>query len=286
MKIMVLLAVMSTMLATGYARGSVKDTVISDLPSSTYLNVAYGSDPKQVMDVYLPAGRNVSSTKVMFLIHGGSWSGGDKSTFSGYVDSLKRHLPTYALVNINYRLANFSQNKFPTQENDIKAAITAVISKAGDYNISNKAVLLGASAGAHLALLQAYKYMDPVQIKAVVSFFGPTDIADMYNFPAYPQVPQLLQLLLGGTPSSNPEVYRQSSPINFVTQQTCPTLIFQGGRDLLVNPKQATLLEDTLKKAGVVSELIVYPNEGHGWHGLSLGDSFEKIGEFLKENVE
>lgn len=286
MKIMVLLAVMSSILSATYVKGAVADTTISGLPPTTYSNVAYGSDSKQVMDIYLPAGRTSLSTKIIFLIHGGSWSGGDKSTFSAYVDSLKKHLPDYALVNINYRLANFSQNKFPTQENDIKAALTAVINKADDYNISHKVVMLGASAGAHLALLQAYKYSDPVQVKAVVSFFGPSDITDMYNFPAYPQVPQLLQLLLGGTPSSNPEIYRQSSPINFVTQQTCPTLIFQGGKDLLVNPKQATLLEDTLKKAGVVNELIVYPNEGHGWRGLSLGDSFEKIGEFLKENVE
>ncbi|MEJ7768682.1 MAG: prolyl oligopeptidase family serine peptidase, partial [Chitinophagaceae bacterium] len=178
------------------------------------------------------------------------------------------------------------QNKFPTQENDIKSALTTFMSKTGDYNISRDVVLLGASAGAHLALLQAYKYTDPVKVKAVVSFFGPTDIADMYNSPAYPQVPELLQLLLGGTPTSDPEVYRQSSPISFVTTETCPTLIFQGGKDLLVNPRQATILEDTLKKAGVITELIIYPDEGHGWRGLSLGDSFEKIGDFLKENVE
>lgn len=286
MKTFVLLALMSNFISSCSVRGAITDTTISDLPSTTYSNVAYGADPKQVMDIYLPAGRSGSSTKIVFLIHGGSWSGGDKTSFYSYMDSLKKHLPDYALVNINYRLANFTQNKFPTQENDIKSALTTFMSKTGDYNISRDVVLLGASAGAHLALLQAYKYTDPVKVKAVVSFFGPTDIADMYNSPAYPQVPELLQLLLGGTPTSDPEVYRQSSPISFVTTETCPTLIFQGGKDLLVNPRQATILEDTLKKAGVITELIIYPDEGHGWRGLSLGDSFEKIGDFLKENVE
>ena len=50
--------------------------------------------------------------------------------------------------------------------------------------ISDKFVLLGASAGGHLSLLHAYKYTTPVKIKAVVDFFGPTDLVDMYNNPA------------------------------------------------------------------------------------------------------
>ncbi|HZG23471.1 MAG TPA: prolyl oligopeptidase family serine peptidase, partial [Chitinophagaceae bacterium] len=121
---------------------------------------------------------------------------------------------------------------------------------------------------------------------AVISFFGPTDIEDLYNFPAYPQVPQLLELLLGGSPTSNPAIYKQSSPVTFITSQSCPTLLFQGGKDLLVTPKQSALLKDKLTAAGVVNELIVYPNEGHGWHGNNLGDSFQKITRFLSAHVD
>jgi acetyl esterase/lipase len=286
MKIMALLAVMTNILSVGCARAGVKDTVISDLPSSSYQNVAYGPDPKQVMDIYLPQGRTTTSTKVLFLIHGGSWSGGDKYTFQGYVDSLKKFLPDYALVNVNYRLANFSTNKFPTQENDVKAAITQVMDRADEYQVSKNIVLLGASAGAHLALLHAYKYTEPAKPLAVISFFGPTDIEDLYNFPAYPQVPQLLELLLGGSPTSNPTIYKQSSPVTFITSESCPTLLFQGGKDLLVTPKQSALLKDKLTAAGVVNELIVYPNEGHGWHGNNLGDSFQKITRFLSAHVD
>jgi dipeptidyl aminopeptidase/acylaminoacyl peptidase len=62
--------------------------------------------------------------------------------------------------------------------------------------------------------------------------------------------------------------------------------LFQGGKDLLVTPKQSALLKDKLTAAGVVNELIVYPNEGHGWHGNNLGDSFQKITRFLSAHVD
>ncbi len=124
MKRMVLLAVMSNLLTGNFI--SAENKVTRDLPSSTFLNVAYGDDPKQVMDIYLPAGRSAFTTKVMLLIHGGGWSGGDKHSFVTYIDSLKNYLTDYAFVNINYRLANYSHNKFPAQENDIKAALSYV----------------------------------------------------------------------------------------------------------------------------------------------------------------
>src|ERR1044072_2498602 len=103
MKIIVLLAFIHVVFFTVPVKAAVKDTTLS-LPSSVYTNVAYGPDPKQVMDVYLPAGRSVHSTKILFLIHGGSWSGGDKNGFKTYIDSLNNHLKDYAFININYRL--------------------------------------------------------------------------------------------------------------------------------------------------------------------------------------
>lgn len=275
---------MSTVLSENCER-SAANIPVSNLPSSTHLNVAYGSDPKQVLDVYLPAGRTTASTKVMFLIHGGGWSGGDKSSFGSYIDSLKNYLTDYAFVNINYRLANYTDNKFPTQENDIREAIRFVTKKFADYSVSDKVVLLGASAGAHLALLQAYKYTEPVKTQAVVSFFGPADMEFIYNNPVNPQVPFMLQILMGGSPEQKPEIYRQSSPINFVTNQSCPTLLLQGGKDPVVDPRQASILKQKLESAGVPNKLIVYPAEGHGWGGPSLGDSFRHIGAFLNRYV-
>ena len=251
----------------------------------TMLNQSYGSNAQHKMDVYLPAGRSTATTKVMILIHGGGWNAGDKSDFNAYVDSLKKREPTYAIFNINYRLAN-APDLFPAQEQDVKAAIEFIYDKRTEYRISDKFVLIGASAGGHLALLQGYKYSTPVKPKAIVDFFGPTELVDLYNNPPHPLVPLLLNTVTGATPASNNTLYTQSSPVNFVTAQSPPTIILHGGLDIVVSPSQSSLLNTKLNTAAVVHQYVFYPLEGHGWVGANLTDSFNKIQAFLAANVQ
>ena len=252
--------------------------------SVTMLNVSYGSNAQQKMDVYLPSDRSTTNTKVMILIHGGGWNSGDKSDFNAYVDSLKRREPSYAIFNINYRLAN-APDVFPAQEQDVKAAVEFIYNKRSEYLISDKFVLVGASAGAHLALLQGYKYSTPVKPKAIIDFFGPTDLVEMYTNPTTQLVPILLNAVTGATPTTNNNIYTQSSPINFVTAQSPPTIILHGGTDIVVSPSQSSSLNVKLSMSGVVHEYIVYPTEGHGWVGANITDSFNKIQAFLAANV-
>ncbi|HEU4575530.1 MAG TPA: alpha/beta hydrolase [Chitinophagaceae bacterium] len=258
----------------------------STLQASTIKNLAYGTDPQQKMDVYLPAGRSSSSTNVMILIHGGAWVEGDKSDFDLYVDTLKKRLPGYAFFNINYRLATGTANFFPTQENDVKAAIELIAQKLTEYQISDKVVLLGASAGGHLALLQGYKYASPIKPAAIIDFFGPTDMAAMYNNPVNPLTVPIINAIIGGTPGEQPDLYYQSSPIHFVDAHSPPTMILQGGMDDLVAVSQSTSLQSKLQDFGVLNQYVFYPNDGHGWDGEDLTDSFDRIVAFLAETVK
>ncbi len=255
------------------------------LAEKTILDTSYGTDGQQKMDVYLPAGRDTSSTKLIILVHGGAWNQGDKSDFATYIDTLKKRLPGYAIININYRLATGSANFFPTQENDVRAAIDTIYNRRTQYAISDKFVLLGASAGGHLALLQAYKNFSPVAIKAVVDFFGPTDLVDMYNNPVNPLIPVILLQVTGGNPSSLPAIYHDSSPLNYVAAQSPPTIILQGGADIVVSPSQSDNLNAKLQTFGVVHQYVYYPTENHGWTGPDLTDSFDKITAFINANV-
>jgi len=252
--------------------------------AETNFNVAYGVDSMQRMDIYLPANRSDKTTKSIVLIHGGGWNAGSKNDFASQIDTLQKRFPDFAIFNIDYRLAT-SSTIFPTQENDVKSAIDFIAANATTYGVNkNEMALLGVSAGAHLALLQAYKY-DNVKIKAVIDFFGPTDLTAMYNKPWHSMIPYLLQMLTGTTPSANPKVYQQSSPAYFVNAQTAPTLILQGGSDQIVNPSQSRLLKEKLEKAGVEHELVIYPRERHGWQGANLRDSFDRIEAFLKKQM-
>lgn len=273
----------------------VAPTLVTPIPitASTLTNIAYGTDALQKMDVFLPANRTTTSTKVMIVIHGGGWSLGDKTDMASYVESLKTRLPDYAFFNVNYRLRTGGFNAFPTQEQDVKALTDFIYSKRAEYIISDKFVLLGASAGAHLALLQAYKYAIP-KIKAVVDLYGPTDLIDMYNNPASIFAPSdsVAKIVTGtatGTPTSNTTnaaLYNSSSPINFVTAQSPATIIFHGELDILVRPSQSTSLIAKLVLNNVVNKYQAYPTENHAYQGASLLDTFEKTIAFLNTNVQ
>ena len=252
--------------------------------ASTQLNYSYGADPLQKMDVYLPEGRSAATTKMIILVHGGAWTQGDKSDFTPYVDTLKKRLPGWAIVNINYRLATGTANFFPVQEQDMKAAVDLIYSKRAEWLISDKFVLLGGSAGGHLVTLQAYKYSSP-SIKAVIDFFGPTELVDMYNNPPTPLIPLLLTQVIGGTPLTKASLYQSSSPMNFVTAQSAPTIIFHGGMDVVVSPSQSVMLKNKLTTVAVVNQYFFYPTEPHGFSTATMTDCFNKIAVFLSAHV-
>jgi acetyl esterase/lipase len=249
-------------------------------------NISYGSDAAQTMDVYLPKGRSEDSTRVFVLVHGGAWVSGDKSDISSFVPALQQRFPGYAIVNINYRLATETANHFPAQENDMKAAVDFLAQKSGDYHISPKFVLLGASAGAHLALLQAYKHDTP-EILAAVDFFGPVDLVQLYNlFPSGSFNQLAFEVILNGTPSTNASLFNQSSPVNFVSAQSPPTIIFHGTADDLVPIEQSIKLQEKLSSAGVPNRMVQYQGLGHDvWPATIMNDAFDKIKLFLQEHV-
>lgn len=262
-------------------------TGVQAVAEKTITNVAYASaDTAQRMDVYLPANRNTTSTKVLIIIHGGAWTSGDKTEFNEYIPVFKERLPDYAIFNINYRLGVLpATNVFPTQENDVKTAFNFITGKSDEYLFNKeKLAVLGASAGGHLALLQTYKNATP-KVKALVDMFGPTDMAALYGAYSTSPITQLgLQLLMGGTPATNVAIYQSSSPINFVAAQSAPTLILHGGQDPIVPIVQSTTLKTKLATAGVVATMVVYPAEGHGWTGASLTDTYNQIVQFLNQN--
>lgn len=261
----------------------------------TILNVGYGTDPLQKMDIYLPANGSAATTKVIIALHGGGWREGDKVDLQNFVsinfiDTLKKRLPDYAIFNINYRLSNGITNLFPTQENDVKAAVEFIFSKSAEYALSNKYVLIGASAGAHLAMLQGYKYTVPVKPKAIISFFGPGDLTEMYNNPAggITGISTILALTIGKTPAQDPALYNSSSPATFINTTSVPTILFHGGADPLVNPSQSELIKNKLTAAGINNQYTLYPGKGHGddWGSALYADAFNKIQIFLAANVQ
>ena len=248
------------------------------------MDASYGEDLRQKMDIYLPEGRTRASTTTVVFIHGGGWVEGDKSDMTPFVDTLRKLMPGYAVVNMNYRLAyNNSVNIFPTQENDVKSAIEHYLSRAEEYLVSDDLVLLGASAGGHLAMLHAYKNDPDGHVRAVVDFFGPFDLAALWNNGIIQQL--ILYGATGSLLADNPALYASSSPSEYVTGNAPPTIALQGGADPLVPPSQTSQLIAALDDAGVANQLVYYPGERHGWTGAHMVDSFRKILTFISDHT-
>ena len=201
------------------------------------------------------------------------------------VDSLKKRLPNYAFINLNYRLAvNNAINVFPTQENDVKTAIELYLSKSSTYEISKDIIVLGASAGAHLAMLHSYKNDPDKHVKVVVDLFGPTDLVAAWNEGFLQQF--ALTVVTGKTYAQDPAIYTQSSPVSFITAQSPPTIAFHGGMDIVVNPAQTNLLIAKLNSMGVPNQFVFYPNEGHGFSQANNIDAITKTLIFISKYVK
>jgi acetyl esterase/lipase len=251
------------------------------------MNVSYGSDTANKIDIYLPRGRDSVNTKAILFIHGGSWSNGDKSDFNSAIAAIRPKLPDYAIFNINYRLARSEGSRFPTQPTDVASAVQFIHSKAKEFHInSNKLCLVGASAGAHLALLEAFKNNQNGRVKAVVDLFGPTNMKTLYqDHPVPDQARPVIVNFLGATPSTDANIYVQASPLNFVSAQSVPTKIFHGSDDIVVPIAQSLSLKAKLEQNNVKVDMTTYQGEGHGWYGDNLADTYQKTVDFIKENV-
>lgn len=242
-------------------------------------NVAYGDDDQQLYDIYLPDIRN-ENTKVIVLIHGGGWTSGDKTSMDQIKDRLLIDFPDYAVVNMNYRLASLGVSPFPMQLNDITLMLNHLIANQVNYNISTNIAFIGNSAGAHLALLWSYNYDIENNVNMVASIVGPTNLADdAYNDNPQFQLPQILAYFGINATTEFLETY---SPLHQVKATSPPTILFYGGNDGLIPTSQGIDLDAKLTELNVVHEFTLYPNEGHGWTGNSLFDTWTKLSAFLE----
>ncbi len=67
-----------------------------------------------------------------------------------------------------------------------------------------------------------------------------------------------------GLPWENAEAWERMSPFNFVANVVTPTLIMGGDHDWNVPIQNSEQLYQALRRLGVETQLVVYPNEHHG----------------------
>ena len=114
-------------------------------------DVPYGSDERQRFDVYGPV--HVKDAPVIFMVHGGAWSLGDKAARAVVENKVARWVPKgFIFISTNYRL--LPQADPIEQARDVARALAVAQDKVASWGGDRgKFILMGHSAGAHLVLL-------------------------------------------------------------------------------------------------------------------------------------
>ena len=275
----------STIISIGFFSCSSDDSdsvIVEPLMAYEEFNIPYGNESDQVFDLYLPSARTIN-TKVLILIHGGGWTSGDKTDMDAFKEFIIQQVPGYAVVNMNYRLADDNNQPYPMQINDITSVVNFLISNQENYIISEDIGFVGISAGAHLSLLWSYAFDTEHKVNMVCSVVGPTNFTD----PAYLNNtdPDLQEIINTFVTDTSTEFLEEVSPFHKASLTSPPTILFYGGEDPLIPATQGTAMREKLEELNVINEFTLYPNEGHGWTGFNLLDTTIKLKAFIETHL-
>jgi len=240
------------------------------------------------VDIYTPPGKPTGAPGVL-LIHGGSWSGGDRTQLRGYGILLGRL--GYLCVACEYRLSG--EAAWPAQIHDVKAALRWMRANADQLGLDPARVAVsGNSAGAHLALVAGGTPNLPTfegtggnpgtdtTVGAVISFYGPSDFgSDPKN------VQGAIAQLMG--PNVTAETLRGASPVTYTSAGYPPTLLIHGNGDELVDPESSFRVYRELAKAKVPVELHMYEGLPHAFDSSPIygRQSADIIANFLARHL-
>lgn len=253
-----------------------QETVVvkSDIP---YL----GSDRKEKLDAYLPSPDFPRPRPAVIFIHGGGWTGGSKS------DGRSKEFCTaladrgYVAFSIDYLLNKASKDEagktrvdsvaWPQNFHDCKTAVRFVRKYAAEFGVDPERIaVMGASAGAHLAMLVAATkgsaqwnhggmYPDESnEVAAVIEFYGRHDVT----------VDRRMHFA-GATPEETEANVIAASPVTHMTSQMPPVLAVQGDADQIVPVSYGRRLNERLKELNVPCDYIEIPGAEHAF-GLTL----------------
>jgi acetyl esterase/lipase len=253
-------------------------------------------------DLWRPAACAPSSLGLIYA-HGSGWRVGDKDlgtrAFFGRLAG-QGHM----VLDIAYSL--WPSAGLPAMVAEVNQSILWLKENGPAYGVkADRVVVMGGSAGAHLALLAAYTPGESAfrpagaagdtSVRGVVAFYPPVDLVEMQeegresarSAPSLVarisqamlnrifrvqdkgdrngQSLDLMTEMLGGTAAEMPDTYRLLSPISHVGAHCPPTLLLQGSDDLFGLAPGARRLHERLRAAGVPAALIEFPHTEHGF---------------------
>lgn len=273
---------------------------IKHLPDNRiFLNEHYAGNrnKRQTYDLVFPKDAK-GDLGLVLCIHGGGWVQGDKEEYTENLFQVSEEKGVAAAC-MNYRYAA-KDVSFEDMLDDITSALSAIKAKGEKYGVNfNKVLLTGISAGAHLSLLYGYTKKDvaPIEPACIVELCGPTDFENPFFYSVENRVGAAVGVEYFRNIISNGinfdidldnfdtarEAMKKYSPINFIDENTIPTVFGHGEIDDIVPYQNSLDLDKKLTEFNVEHTFISFPNSNHGCED---GESRSKIMKIFFEYID
>ena len=222
--------------------------------STVQAGLAYGAEPRQKLDVYVPREAHGPLPVVVFF-YGGNWVAGERADYA----FVGRALAAHGIVAVipDYRL--FPEVRYPDFLDDAAGAVAWTARDIARYGGDpSQLFVMGHSAGAYNAAmvaldasLLARQGLSPATLRGWIGMAGPYDFIPVENPTTRPV------FLFPNTPPA-------SQPIMHVSADAPPALLIAARRDTLVEPMRNTGgLAMRLRAAGVGVEEVYYDGVSH-----------------------
>jgi acetyl esterase/lipase len=249
--------------AEAYAAGILARSRAVAAASRVLLDVPYGDDYWQRLDLYLPAADGSHGLPVLLFLHGGGWSNGYKE-WMGFMAPCFTDLPAI-FVSVGYRMLPVV--RFPVPLDDTVAALAWVHANIARHGGSPQRLFIGGhSAGGHLSALAALR-------RDKLAAAGLPDDVVKACFPVSAgfkfEIGELeaRDKFLLARPADAPE----ASPITFVAGNRVPFYIVWGENDLEPVTRTSPMMVEALKQAAGPVEHSVFAGYDHFQPSLDGG---------------
>ncbi|HEX3838844.1 MAG TPA: nuclear transport factor 2 family protein [Steroidobacteraceae bacterium] len=238
-------------------------------------DLAYGPDPRNTADVFIPLQRGARRPVVVF-VYGGGFAGGSKHVAgSPFYDNIGRWAAAHDLVGVtaNYRLAPKAQ--WPAGVEDMTALVTWLRSHIAAYGGDPQHIFLWghSSGGAHVADYLAHSeltHKDPHVAGAILMSAAVYDLGhEVSVWKAY----------YGDDVSK----YAAESSLTGLAKSTVPLLVTDAELDPPNFQAQAEELTDARRKAGHPVTRLHVPGHSHLSEAYAIGTADDSVsGPVLK----
>jgi len=249
------------------------------------LNVVYKTVDKEQLqlNLYLPVrnGEQATNVPVLIWIDSGGYTSGNPGN-GGYWRTIGCVEKGFAVASVSHRSLK-AGNRFPTQIEDVKAAVRFLRAHSKEYGLDPKRFAsMGASSGGHLScmlgLSDAWRLFDvgenldqSSQVQRVIDCCGATYI-QLALTTHCPEVVGIISDVSNIHPVPGKALWEQPdvvaacakySTLTYVDKDYAPTFIIQGGKDTLILPSQSYLFYEMLNKVGVRTKIHVSEDAPH-----------------------